>query len=157
MDNDSVLFYGTEILGAFSKLRRATVSFVMNVRLSVLMEKVGFHWTNSNKIWHWRIFRKSVDRNQVTLRSENNNSTLHEYLCTFIIKLIWILLRMRNVSDKSCRKNKKTHYVFNNSKMSHPCCVYINNRCRMIVTTCFGLLRPSSGFHPMMATIGRNI
>jgi hypothetical protein len=25
-----------------------------------------------------------------------------------------ILLRMRNVSDRSCRENKKTHFMFNN-------------------------------------------
>jgi hypothetical protein len=29
-------------LGAFAKLRKATVSFVMSVR----MEKLGFHWTD---------------------------------------------------------------------------------------------------------------
>jgi hypothetical protein len=69
----------TEILGAFAKLQRATISFVMcvcvclSVCLSVLREQLGFHWANSNEIWHWGIFRKFVGRNQVSLRSEKNN------------------------------------------------------------------------------------
>jgi len=34
-----------QFLGAFAKLRKATISFFMSVRLSVLMEQLGFHWT----------------------------------------------------------------------------------------------------------------
>jgi hypothetical protein len=30
-------------LGAFAKLRKETISFVMSVRLSVRMEQIGFH------------------------------------------------------------------------------------------------------------------
>jgi len=32
---------------------------------------------------------------------------LREDLCTFMAVSRWILLRMRNVSDKSCRENKR--------------------------------------------------
>jgi len=35
-------------------------------------------------------------------------------LVTFMIATRWILLRMRNVSDKSCRENKNTYFVFIN-------------------------------------------
>jgi len=31
-------------IGAFAKLRRATMSFVVCVYLSIHMEQVGFHW-----------------------------------------------------------------------------------------------------------------
>ena len=34
-----------KFLGAFTKLRKATVNFVMFVRLSVRMKKLGSHWT----------------------------------------------------------------------------------------------------------------
>ena len=34
----------------------------------------------------------------------------------------WILLRMRNVSDKSCRENKNTHFVFKNFFFSRKSC-----------------------------------
>jgi len=35
---------------------------------------------------------------------------LHEDLRTFMMVPQWILLRVRNVSNKSCRKNQKTFY-----------------------------------------------
>jgi hypothetical protein len=38
------------LLGAFAKLRKATISFVMSVRPSVRLEQLGFHWTEFNDI-----------------------------------------------------------------------------------------------------------
>jgi hypothetical protein len=40
--------------------------------------------------------------------------TLHEDQYTFLIIPHSLLLRMRNVSDKSCRQNQNTHFTFNN-------------------------------------------
>jgi hypothetical protein len=40
--------------------------------------------------------------------------TLHDDLCTFMIISHWILLKMRNISDKSCRENQNTHLLFTN-------------------------------------------
>jgi hypothetical protein len=40
--------------------------------------------------------------------------TLHEDQCTFFIISRSFLLRMRNISDKSCRENQNTHFVFSN-------------------------------------------
>jgi len=40
---------------------------------------------------------------------------LREYLRTFMITSRSFLLRMRNVSDKICRENQNTHFVFCNS------------------------------------------
>ena len=37
-------------LGAFAKLRKVTISFVMFFCLSVRMEQLGFHWTDSHEI-----------------------------------------------------------------------------------------------------------
>jgi hypothetical protein len=37
-------------LGAFAKLRKATISFVMSVRLSILVEQLGSHWTDVHEI-----------------------------------------------------------------------------------------------------------
>jgi hypothetical protein len=43
-----------------AKLRKATASFAMSVRPSVLsfarMEQLGFHWTNFHEIWYLSIF-----------------------------------------------------------------------------------------------------
>jgi len=39
--------------------------------------------------------------------------TLHEARYTFLIISRQILLRMRNVVDKSCKVNQNTHFMFN--------------------------------------------
>ena len=38
------------VLGPFSKLRKATISFVMSFCLSVRMEQLGSHWTDFHEI-----------------------------------------------------------------------------------------------------------
>ena len=38
------------LLGAFAELRKATISFVMSVRSSVLVGKLGSHWTDFHEI-----------------------------------------------------------------------------------------------------------
>jgi hypothetical protein len=38
-------------LGAFAKLRQATISFVMSVCPFIRMEQVGYHWTDFVEIW----------------------------------------------------------------------------------------------------------
>jgi hypothetical protein len=58
------------VLGAFSKLRKATISFVMSVGLSVRMEQLDFHWTDLSTL---SIFRKSVEKIQVSLKPDKNN------------------------------------------------------------------------------------
>jgi len=45
---------------------------------------------------------------------KNNTRTLHEDRYTFLIISRSVLLRMRNVSDKSCTENQNTHFVFSN-------------------------------------------
>jgi hypothetical protein len=53
------------------ELQKATVSFVMSVRLSVRMEQLGSHWTDFNEISY--IFRKSIQKIQVLLKSDRKN------------------------------------------------------------------------------------
>ena len=55
------------------KLRWATVSFVMSVRLSVRMEQLRFHGSHCPAVWYWSIFRKSAEKIQVSLKSDKNN------------------------------------------------------------------------------------
>ena len=47
--------------------------------LSVRMEQLGSHWTDFHEIWHSSIFRKSVQRIQVSL-----TGTLYEDVLTFV-------------------------------------------------------------------------
>ena len=50
-------------VGAFEKLRKTTIGFVMSLRPSVCpsfrMEQIGSHWTDFHEIWYLSIFRKS--------------------------------------------------------------------------------------------------
>ena len=48
-------------LGAFAKLRKSTISFVMSVR----MEKLGSQWTDFHEILYLIIFRNAVEKIQV--------------------------------------------------------------------------------------------
>ena len=54
----------------------------------------------------WRFFQKFVEKIQVMSKSNKNN-----WYTSFIISRS-VILRMRNVSDKSCTENQNTHFVF---------------------------------------------
>jgi len=81
----------------------------MSVRPSVRMEKLGSHWTDLREIWHLNIFRQSVQKVQVPLKSDKNKED--QYI--FLITSRSFLPRTKNVLDKSCRENQNTHFVFN--------------------------------------------
>jgi len=65
-----------QISGTLAKLRKATISFVMNFRLparpSVCIEQLGSHWTDFHEILYFRNLRKSGKKIQVSLKSEKN-------------------------------------------------------------------------------------
>jgi len=63
------MFYAT--LGAFAKLRKPTISF-MSVRPSVRMEQLGSHWKDFHEMWYFSMFRKTVQKIQVPLKSDKN-------------------------------------------------------------------------------------
>jgi hypothetical protein len=98
-------------IGAFAKFRKATVSFVMSVSPSIRPHGTtwlpldGFSW---NLIFVFS--RKSVEKTQVSLKS----GTLHPDQYTFLVIYRSVLLRMKNVSGKSCRETRNTHFMFNN-------------------------------------------
>jgi hypothetical protein len=100
------------ILVAFAKLRRATISFVMSVCPSVRMEQLDAHWTYFHKIWYLSFFRKSVKKIQVSLESNKNYGYFTWRRFDIFTISRWILLRMRNVSDKISRENQDTHLIF---------------------------------------------
>ena len=45
-------------LGAFTKLRKATISFIMSVHSSVRMEQLGSHCTDFDETWYLSFFSK---------------------------------------------------------------------------------------------------
>ena len=61
------------LLGAFAKLRKAIIKFVISVRLSVRMVKLDSHWMDLDEISYLIIFRKCGEKIQVSLKSDKNN------------------------------------------------------------------------------------
>jgi hypothetical protein len=62
----------SEKLGAFAKLRKATISFAMIVCPSAWNSAA-----NEQISYIWVLFRKSVEKIQVSFRSDKNNGYLH--------------------------------------------------------------------------------
>ena len=60
-------------------------------------------------VFFQNLFRKLKIRSTLARKT----GTLKEDLCTFMISP-WILLRISNVSDRNCRENQNTHFVFSN-------------------------------------------
>jgi hypothetical protein len=96
----------------FTKLWKITVSFVVSIRVSICMEQLGSHWMHVREIWCLSIYQKSVKKMQALLKSDKNNGYF-SWRPTYTVAH-WFLLRMRNVSDKSCRENQNTHFMFRN-------------------------------------------
>jgi hypothetical protein len=59
-------------IGSFAKLRKATISYLMSVSLRP-HEHLGSHWTDFHEIWYLSNFRNSVQKIQVSLKSDKNN------------------------------------------------------------------------------------
>ena len=79
------------------------------------MEQLGSHWTDFHEIWYVRIFRKYVKKIQVILKSDKNKGYFTwGKIYIFLILSRSFLLRLRNISDKSCRENQNTHFVLSN-------------------------------------------
>jgi hypothetical protein len=60
-------------LGAFAKLRKATIKFTKPVLPSARMEQLGSHWAGFHEILYLRILPKSVEKIQVSLQPDKNN------------------------------------------------------------------------------------
>jgi len=61
-----IITYFAPISGAFAKLQKATISFIM--------KKLGSHWTNSDEILYLKnFFRKSIQKIKVLLKHDKNN------------------------------------------------------------------------------------
>jgi len=110
-----VAYHPPIFLGAFAQFREATVSFVMSVRPSVRMQQIGSNWMDFHKIWYFKYFFQNLSK-KIKFHSIQTRITgaLHGGRYTFLIISRSILLKMRNVSDKSCREYQDTHFVFSN-------------------------------------------
>ena len=101
------------LLDGFAKLRNATISFVMSVCPSAFPHGTtrlpldGLSW---NLIFEY-FFENLLRKFKIHYNLTTTTGTLHEDRYTFFIISRSFLLRMKNVSDKSCRENQNTFYL----------------------------------------------
>jgi hypothetical protein len=92
-------------LRELEKLQKLTISFVMSVCPPVHVKQLGSRWTDFHEILYLSNFRKI---------GQGFGGTLHEaYQYTFLIISRSVILVIINVTDKSCRENQNTYFVFN--------------------------------------------
>ena len=74
MIKERLLQNGNETFSrAFTKLRNATIIFVMSVRPSHRTQQLVSYWTDVYEFWYPIIFRKFAEKIQVSLESDNSN------------------------------------------------------------------------------------
>jgi hypothetical protein len=90
------------ILGAFAKLRKAAITYIMSVRPrgTIRLPLDGFWW--------YLVFELFSN-----LCRENSDlvKMLHENVFAFMRVSRWVFLKMGDVSDRSCRKNQNTYCI----------------------------------------------
>jgi hypothetical protein len=91
---------------------KATISFVMSV--CPHGKKLASTELVFMKFNIWGFFENLSRKFMFLYNLTRITGTLHEDLCTFMIISRWILLRKRNVSDKSCIENQNTHFMLSN-------------------------------------------
>ena len=95
-----------KFLGAFSKFRKATISFIIFVSPSVCphgptrLPVDGIWWNFILQLF----FPKSVEK----IRQEQRVLYKKDFF-TFMIIFPWIILKIRNISHKRCRENQNTY------------------------------------------------
>jgi len=90
-------FYRRQFSGAFAKLRKATISFVMSVRPSAVWKISAPTGQIFIKFDIWGFFENLSRKFKFRW---NRSRTLHEDQFTFLIISRSILVRIRNVSEK---------------------------------------------------------
>ena len=103
-------------LGTLAKLQRATITFPMPVRLSVLPHGTTRH--TGRILWNLTseyFFENLSGKNSNFIKSLTTiTGNIRQDLRRFMIIYRWIL-RMRAVSDESCTENQNINSMFNPS------------------------------------------
>jgi hypothetical protein len=91
-----------------------------SVRPSVRMEHLVSHWTDFHEIWYLCIFRKSLEKIQVQVKSDKkirNFVWRHLYICYFISmnsSKNEKCCRQSCRESESCREIERTYFIFSN-------------------------------------------
>jgi len=108
----------SQLLGVFANLRKAAISFVITVCLSVCWsvrkEQLGSNRTGFREILCRSVSLKSVEEIKVSLISEKNNWYFTWGPIYVFDHISLSSFRMKYASDKSCRENQSTHFMSSN-------------------------------------------
>jgi hypothetical protein len=92
----------------FEKLRKETTGFVTSVRLSVGNGTTRFPLDGIP----WNLILENLSRKSEFVEVlKRITGILHEDLSKFTIISPWIIMRMRNISDKPCRENQNRNFT----------------------------------------------
>ena len=70
----AIIYFALQLfLGAFAKLRRATISLVVSIFPSVRTEELASYWKYFRAILYLSIYRKSSEKIKVLFKSNNMN------------------------------------------------------------------------------------
>jgi len=93
-------------------------SLLLRVSLSVRVRQLGSHWTD----FSWNLIFKLFSENPLKIFKFYSNLTNNESLTwRHVIISPWILVIMRNVSDKICGENQNTYFMFNDFPSRKSC------------------------------------
>jgi hypothetical protein len=88
------------------------MSVRLSICLSVCTQQLGYHWTDFYEILYTSIFLKPLIKFKFRENLRRITDTLREDLYTFMIMRRSVPLSMKNVSDKFCRENQNSHFMF---------------------------------------------
>ena len=97
-------------MGAFEKLRKATISLCLSV--------FAFAWNNVVSTWRifvtfiFSVFLKVCWGFNFHYNITKMSCILHENQCTFVVISLWILLKVTNISEKISRRNQNSYFIF---------------------------------------------
>jgi hypothetical protein len=108
--SERLVYIKLQTLGTLAKLRNAILTAFPVFCLSVHVEQFGSHWKNFYQIWCLSVFRESVEKIIVALESVKNKVYFTWRPIPIFDHILLNFCRMKDVSDKSCRENKNTHF-----------------------------------------------
>jgi hypothetical protein len=114
--------YVTCAPGAFGNCEKQLISFVMSALLSCRIQHLGSHETDLHEISYKNIFRKTVEKIQVSFKSDKNNRYFtwrhtHTHTYIYIYIKFWSYLAQfvleREMFQTKDEGKIKTHFMFN--------------------------------------------
>ena len=120
--DNHTLFKGFKNFSRYSlQFRRLSQNCERRLLFSSYLPLRMSEWNNSAptemmlmKFGTWGFLENLSRKFKFHLNLTRITATLREDVCTFITTSGWILLRMRNVSDRTYGESKNTHFMFSN-------------------------------------------